>query len=236
MNRLIVFVLLLWGLTIGAFYVCNPVFWILFIAQLICVASLFVVGIFNVIVYDIMKYRIYILHKGWYSIWLRWFVPLIYIKKQKIIKKQFVFDDNCRYDSNKIGGINKLFGISFGWHHRNSIRFGWRYNYLNDKIDIYTYIYRDGERLMPVGICCVKPNRLYTYCLKYEFNPLDNFSIRYSFEVICNAGDSDFDKDNEFIISITDKTLIPRWGYKLHPYFGGSKPAPHTMKIKEVYL
>jgi hypothetical protein len=28
---------------------------------------------------------------------------------------------------------------------------------------------------------------------------------------------------------------LPKWGYKLYPYFGGEPTAPHKMKIKEVY-
>jgi hypothetical protein len=44
--------------------------------------------------------------------------------------------------------INKLCGFGAILHHRNSIRIGWRYDPINDVIKLYTYEYRNGERIV----------------------------------------------------------------------------------------
>tara|TARA_Y100000004_G_scaffold102655_1_gene115178 strand:- start:2034 stop:2468 length:435 start_codon:yes stop_codon:yes gene_type:complete len=59
----------------------------------------------------------------------------------------FKFTDSCRYvtdDPQLSEQINKLVGFGALWHHRNSIRIGWRYSKSKDKIKLYTYEYIEG--------------------------------------------------------------------------------------------
>ena len=57
-----------------------------------------------------------------------------------------MFHDNCLYDLNSEdqADINKLFGITSLFIHKNSARFGWRAE--GDKIRIFAYYYRNGIR------------------------------------------------------------------------------------------
>jgi hypothetical protein len=62
----------------------------------------------------------------------------------------FKFTESCRYvsdDPQLSEQINKLVGFGALWHHRNSVRIGWRYDAKKDKIKLYTYKYIEGVRI-----------------------------------------------------------------------------------------
>ena len=65
-------------------------------------------------------------------------------------KIQFRFDKNCIYQvDEKNDFTNKLFGWSYGMHHKNSIRVGWRPAFdaeTSKKIDLFFYSYNNGIR------------------------------------------------------------------------------------------
>ncbi|XAI97403.1 hypothetical protein [Leptolyngbya phage Lbo-JY46] len=70
--------------------------------------------------------------------------PLINPKKITI---EFVVTDAFIYEhTNKecIGDVNKLGGFSRGHHHKNSFRFGWEWK--QDQLHMYRYVYEDGVR------------------------------------------------------------------------------------------
>jgi hypothetical protein len=76
------------------------------------------------------------------------FIPFF---KCKEITVAVNFTDSCRYLGNTVQmseQINKLCGFGAILHHRNSIRIGWRYDPINDKVDLFTYEYKDSERLI----------------------------------------------------------------------------------------
>jgi hypothetical protein len=107
--------------------------------------------------------------------------------------------------------INKLFGRSFGLHHKNSVRFGWRID--GNKIAIYSYSYVNGQRISNmITKCSVEKEYKFTMTTKDKLTILevdcDSYKIRYGVE----TGGSNF-------------------GYKLYPYFGGNKTAPHDLTI-----
>ncbi len=62
----------------------------------------------------------------------------------------FKFTESCRYISDDLQlseQINKLVGFGALWHHRNSVRIGWRYDAKKDRIKLYTYKYIEGVRI-----------------------------------------------------------------------------------------
>ena len=153
----------------------------------------------------------------------RWsfeFLPTL-IRKNKDYKitKYIGFTDSAIYQFNDDDqhDVNKLFGFSFGWHHNNSVRFGWRPNEDLTKIEIVGYEYINKLRVSTIPIHEVELNWVYRYELKYnsEFNMI---------EYKISDGDSQFSTMHP----ITLKKEY-NWGYKLGLYFGGNKKAPHNM-------
>ncbi|MDP2692821.1 MAG: hypothetical protein Q8O88_04245 [bacterium] len=141
-------------------------------------------------------------------------VSPIYNKKVSIY--EVIFTKSCIYNlgnSDQLD-VNKLFGISFGYHHTNSARFGWRAE--GDKIQISVYCYKNGKRYMK-DMCLVDINKTYSMTITnignyYEFEIKDTTSAFYSYAKI-------------------SKPKTPKFGYKLWPYFGGNEPAPHDVEI-----
>ena len=137
-------------------------------------------------------------------------------------KYEVIFSENCLYKFNDVDDydINKLFGLSFGFHHNNSIRFGW--NTDGDKIGIYAYCYNSGERIV------------------YKITSLPT-NITNSFEINVYNDFYQLSIYNKMSNSVTTWTInkpqTPKWGYRLFPYFGGNKCAPHDMEIhmKKIY-
>ena len=129
---------------------------------------------------------------------------------------EVIFTKNCIYDLNNTDqmDVNKLFGLSYMYHHTNSARFGWRAE--GNKIQISAYCYRDGERYMK-DMCLVDTDKTYSMIITnigdyYEFEIKDTTSPLYSYAKI-------------------SKPKTPKIGYKLWPYFGGNESAPHDVKI-----
>ena len=58
--------------------------------------------------------------------------------------------------------VNKLFGMSYGFHHKNSARFGWRWDLEKNLVEILGYTYVNGVRSHR-HICFVHPWMKYTY-------------------------------------------------------------------------
>ena len=110
--------------------------------------------------------------------------------------------------------VNKLFGFSSGFHHKDSNRFGW--NCLDGQIHIYAYSYVNGVRIID-EICVVDINRKYRFLIETKFS-----------NVIFTVID---DKNNlkEVTQIISGKKIF---GYNLWPYFGGNKTAPKNMHIE----
>lgn len=146
-------------------------------------------------------------HYGWH-----WFWP--FLGKTCVIKHEVVFKQNCLYrfgDADDFD-VNKLFGRSFGFHHKNSVRFGWRP--FKGKIAIFSYVYRNGERsINELGICDI--DKKYTFQIKCK----DNFTL---FEM------GDESHKTRFGVNTSGSPF----GYKLYPYFGGNRKAPHDIDIR----
>jgi hypothetical protein len=151
------------------------------------------------------------------------FIPVL-IKRDKsfsIIKHikfsestMYFFEDEDQHD------VNKLFGFSFGMHHNNSVRFGWRPNENLSRMEIVGYEYLNKLRIPTIPICEVQLNKWYKYELKYKGGIFGQ--IEY---IVSNE-----DETHSTVHPIALKNES-NWGYKLYLYFGGNKKAPHDMII-----
>jgi hypothetical protein len=132
-----------------------------------------------------------------------------------IISKEVQFDYSCKYD---IGGdqydINKLFGVGFFHHHSNSGRFGWRWNIVTQKVELFAYVYHKNRRISEY-LCSISLGEKVRLSILLE-------GTGYGFVV---------QRMNQQAVHkfIEGKTYFI--GYKLGAYFGGNRRAPHDMKI-----
>lgn len=151
-------------------------------------------------------------HRAWPP-WLGLFF------NRTVFRHVITFQVGCDYwiSGPDMMDTNKLYGVGYLWnHHKDSARFGWRYDNGN-KIIISAYCYVNGERIIQ-DICKVpmyKP-------LMFDILVLDNPNF-YIFTVM----------DGETVLG---NTKIPfnhkkKWSFPLGLYFGGNKPAPKTVEI-----
>lgn len=149
------------------------------------------------------------------------FDPLL--GKKKHVEFRFKFDSSCLYDLGNENNydINKLFGISIGYHMNNSFRMGWRC--VNGKLELHRFIHLNGKmQLENTFIQEIEVDQMYGGRFEREENKITLFL-------------SNMDPDNEevpykFVQYFDSKCWF---SYCLFPYFGGNEPAPHNM---EVYL
>ena len=149
--------------------------------------------------------------------------PRFHINK-KSIGHRVTFYSGCEYDFGDIDqlDINKLFGISYGMHHKNSARFGWRWNVEKKMIEILAYVYVDGVRVTEDGadlhIAYVFPG------IGYEYD-IEVTDTHYIFTI-----NSSLFSDPK-VVKIEHDMHLTWWGYMLFPYFGGNEVAPQTVYI-----
>lgn len=127
-----------------------------------------------------------------------------------------IFDESAIYTSNTPQNqydINKLYGFSEcnQFHHKNSARFGW--NWIDGKLNIYTYVYNDGVRSFEL-ITDISLNEPHSFSIS---KVADKYLFRVDSKVIEMPRTSKCDKGIY---------------YTLFPYFGGDETAPHNITIK----
>lgn len=142
---------------------------------------------------------------------------------KKFLQYDVMFDKSSLYNHGDIDqyDINKLFGLSYGYHHKNSVRFGWRCNDKSTpKIEILAYCYINGNRIdeyeEDIHIAMVDLNQYYTYRIDVSKNDY-TLSIFKSEQIIGQKSIQHGD--------------LPLYGYQLYPYFGGNRKAPHDVNI-----
>lgn len=150
----------------------------------------------------------------------------LYYNKTSLFYK-VKFDSSCRYDlgDEDQKDINKLFGLGyFSWFksisHTDSARFGWNYNRDNDRINLYSYCYVNGNPNFDYynPICHCKIDQEYEMYLGISLNNY-NFIV-WEGNNILNEGSISIPHNHKKKIS-----------FLLSPYFGGNKTAPHPMMI-----
>jgi hypothetical protein len=131
------------------------------------------------------------------------------------ITKKFIFTESCRYilkSKSDQADICKLFGFSQGYHHRNSARFGWRYNLNSKKIEILAYMYLSGKR-ESFFLCNCDINEKYEFILTKKYH----FIVKNNNQIIA---EQKFKPEYKYNI-----------GYKLYLFFGGNHSAPQDIDI-----
>ena len=127
------------------------------------------------------------------------------------------FDPSCSYELPGPDNfdVNKLVGHSIGWnHHQESVRFGWRSS--QDKIELSAYAYIEGQRHIET-MCQVPLNMEVDLFILVE-------QAHYRFIVFRDGllhAELELKKERRF-----------QPGYRLWPYFGGDRPAPHKIRIE----
>jgi len=142
------------------------------------------------------------------------------ISYRNLLKDNVHFD--CKFDESAIYesidpanqyDINKLYGFSeCNKHHQQaSARFGWRW--VNNELEIVTYVYHGGKRLMEKHIKNVSLNESH----EYQITIMDDYYI--------------FRVDDVEVTEIRDGCDGLGHYYILYPYFGGDEVAPHDIYI-----
>ena len=134
-----------------------------------------------------------------------------------MIGYRVTFTESCRYDIGpEQADVNKLFGVGyFPHHHKNSVRFGWRY--AHGLIEILSYWYLNGDRYWDV-ITSVEIGKPYVYKIHI---------LRDWHTLTVSEGLNDF-KAKTLNVPVGGKNF----GYLLSTYFGGNLTAPHDINIK----
>jgi len=150
-------------------------------------------------------------------------IPVLINKnKDYSITRYFKFTETAiyRFYDEDQHDVNKLFGFSFGWHHKNSVRFGWRPTKDLTKIEIVGYEYINKLRVSTIPICDVELNKWYKYELKYKGGVFGQIEYHVT------DGEKQFGTIHPIVLR--NKFNL---GYRLFLYFGGNKKAPHDILI-----
>ncbi len=164
----------------------------------------------------------WVIRKGWHYSLSNLLARFKIHKGVAPISVNFNLSDTCwfPYKDTDDNDINKLFGYSFGWHHKNSIRVGWVPNFTKkDKICLYFYNYNNGQRTMEAFAdvwCCLD----YTIVIS-----VDEKGKSCVFDLYRKGS---LEKERSVTFTVPKKKL----GYYLWPYFGGNKTAPTKMVFK----
>jgi hypothetical protein len=134
------------------------------------------------------------------------------------VEQYISFDDSCKYDlkTKDQADINKLCGLSYGYHHYNSDRIGWRYLVNEDVFELLTYSYINGVRIPSVSLGKVKANEIFRVEISTKTKNGKRFVV---FEL------------NDVCVSKEYKVSKVWIKYTLGLYFGGNRTAPHDMKV-----
>lgn len=139
-------------------------------------------------------------------------------RKSIIVK----FNSSARYsigaDQND---VNKLFGLSYGFHHTDSDRIGWRYAIDRDCIELVIYSYSCGKRLATKHLCYINLG----VCCRLEIDAFDYGGRR---EVTYRCDGKTVREEHNCSWHF--------FNYTLGLYFGGNVAAPHdiTVEISDV--
>jgi hypothetical protein len=131
------------------------------------------------------------------------------------------FTESCRYDlhSANQGDTNKLIGIGYlPGHHKDSARFGWRYDTKTEQVEILAYCYVNGRREIR-HICYCMIRQQYDLHLKV-LSTSYYLAVHYKadpYPIGCAGVDHRHNK---------------KFVYRLGTFFGGNQKAPHEMTIE----
>jgi hypothetical protein len=156
----------------------------------------------------------YTIPQGWhYS--LKSFSDLLglFTWKRDSVFLNVKFSSTCLFTKrdNDDKDINKLYGFSYGFHHKNSVRLGWVPDFGSKQIKIYYYHYNNGK--LSYGEITRVPVNEFFPCNIQVFDDRVRYQVK-----------------SEIVEKKFARPSFPL-GYWLRPYFGGNNTAPHEMRI-----
>ena len=138
-----------------------------------------------------------------------------------VVSRRIKFNTNCAYDlqSEDQYDWNKLFGVCFGLTgiHKNSLRFGWRYNKDTHNIELCTIVYREDSSVERKHIEDIALNQWGEFELTFRVEP---YYVMYNF--VINGRTVLFG-------AMPTPPAMTFWGCGL--YFGGNRRAPHRITV-----
>ncbi|MBC7947753.1 MAG: hypothetical protein H7Y42_07725 [Chitinophagaceae bacterium] len=162
----------------------------------------------------------WVIHKGKHRPAFWWLQLALWFNK-KVMEKEVKFFFSTKYylEGEDHADHNKLFGIGyFPGHHRESARFGWRYDQLGNRFILSAYCYVDGLRIMK-DLCAVVANK--PYIMRIE-----KYAGHYRFTV------SDKVEKRTIGMYHIDYRHKKKLGFRLGLFFGGNQPAPVKLTIE----
>ena len=154
----------------------------------------------------------------------RWWAFILFpwlAHDKKSVSRKVTFGLNCVYDlegEEDDLDVNKIFGLGYLWNKDDSARFGWNYNNITNRVDLFAYYHVNGLRDF-TKICSVSVGLQYLMILNIN-------DQSYSFSVASiSTGD---EIGNHIVI----KTHKKKWSYNMGMYFGGTLKAPHDITIE----
>jgi hypothetical protein len=140
--------------------------------------------------------------------------------KDRTVKYEFSLDSSCWFPNTNDDDwdINKLFGFSYGMHHTDSTRIGWRpYFDTENKFDLFIYNYNNKVRSITF-LGSIMAGDIYSI----EISPLRSgssivYTLNHVFEGKINS------------IKIPFKFPKIKLGYWLWFYFGGNNTCSHNI-------
>jgi hypothetical protein len=131
------------------------------------------------------------------------------------------FTESCRYDlqNEDQGDTNKLIGIGYlPGHHKDSARFGWRYDAVTGNVELSAYCYVGGQReIKHVCFCEIE---------KWYYIELTSLEKWYQFFVFRHG------ELKHFGSAAVQHYHRKKFKYRLGTFFGGQARAPHDIKME----
>lgn len=147
--------------------------------------------------------------------------PFPFHYNQTSVTRKVLFGNNCWFPQRNIDDLdtNKVFGLSYGNHSKNSVRFGWIPDFSKrGYIKIFSYIHNNSGTFIE-------------YLTTVEVEEANIFSMQISDDsVLMSISNEKSGLDSTHKIAFKKPTTL--FGYHLFPYFGGNNTAPQGMFIE----
>lgn len=147
-----------------------------------------------------------------------WHLPRFHFGKTNM-KVRFMFTESCYFPMKEPDdyAINKLCGWGMANHHKNSIRCGWKPSPESHTIELWFYVYSNGQRIEQYFMNVLIGKE---YELEMDLSGANvlSFSVR--------------DEEGTTTNSCYFKKPRFTWGASLFPYIGGQLPARTDTSIE----
>lgn len=138
------------------------------------------------------------------------------------VSRRVKFNPNCAYDlgNEDQKDWNKVFGVCFGARgiHKNSLRFGWRWNTQKQKIELCTIVYREDHD---------KPSREEIKDFELDLNQWVDLDLNFTVDIACTFYNFTVNGRTVLYGAMPTPNVVMFYGCGF--YFGGNCRSPHKM-------